>query len=144
MEIKKLKENLQRDLTSLGYNLYDVSYSKSEGILHVIIDKEMDLKEIEELSKKVSKIMDMYDEDMDEYLLDVCSVGIEKPIKDEEEFKKAVGFYIYVKTKELKVYGDLKSFENGVITLNTMEKNLNKEIKIDYEEVKNARYAVKF
>jgi len=144
MEIKELKDNLTRDLTSLGYKLYDLTYSKSDNTLHVIVDKQMDLNEIEELSKKVSSIMDLYDENMDPYLLDVCSVGIERPITNEDELKEAIGSYIFVKTKELKVTGDLKSFENGVITLSTKDKNLNKDIKINYDEVKNVRYAVKF
>ena len=144
MNTKELKENLKRDLTCLGYELYDVTYSKSDNILHVIIDKNMDLKEIESISKKVSKIMDLYDEDMDEYLLDVSSIGIERPIKTEDEVKKAVGSYIYVKTKELKIYGTLKSFKDNELCLVTKEKNLNKEVKINYADVKNMRYAVEF
>ena len=144
MELKKLKEDLNRDLKSLGYDLYDVTYSKKDRILQILIDKKMDLKEVESLSKKVSSIMDLYDEDMDEYLLDVSSVGVERPIRNEEELKKAVGSYVYVKTKELKVYGDLKSFEDGMITLDTAEKNIHKEVKIAFADIRNMRYAVKF
>ena len=144
MNTKELKENLKRDLTCLGYELYDVSYSKSDNILHVVIDKNMDLKEIESISKKVSKIMDLYDEDMDEYLLDVSSVGIERPINNEEEIKKAIGSYVFVKTKELKQYGTLKDFKDNVLVLETKDKNLKKEVKINYADVKNMRYAVEF
>ncbi len=144
MEIKELKENLQRDLKSLGYVLYDVSYEKKNRILHVTIDKQMDLNEVEELSRKVSSIMDMYDQDMEEYLLDVSSVGIEREIRNQDELKAAVGSYIYVKTKELKVYGDLVEFDGEVLTLNTKEKNINKTLKINYKDIKFVRYAYKF
>ena len=144
MELKQLKKDLGRDLKSLGYDLYDVTYSKKDRILQVLIDKEMDLKEIESLSKKVSSIMDLYDQDMEEYLLDVSSVGIERPIRNEEELRKAVGSYIYVMTKELKVYGDLRGYEDGVLILETAEKNIRKEVKIAYDDVKNVRYAVRF
>lgn len=144
MEIKELKENLTRDLTSLGYVLYDLSYEKKNRILHVVIDKQMDLNEVSELSRKVSSIMDLYDEDMDEYLLDVCSVGIEKEIRSKEELLAAVGSYIYVKTKELKVNGDLVEFKDDVLTLETKEKNITKTIKINYNDVKFVRYAYKF
>ena len=144
MEIKELKENLQRDLKSLGYVLYDVSYEKKNRILHVTIDKQMDLNEVEELSRKVSSIMDMYDQDMEEYLLDVSSVGIEREIRNQEELKAAVGSYIYVKTKELKVYGDLVEFDGEVLTLKTKEKNINKTLKINYKDIKFVRYAYKF
>lgn len=144
MEIKELKENLQRDLKSLGYVLYDVSYEKKNRILHVTIDKQMDLNEVEELSRKVSSIMDMYDQDMEEYLLDVSSVGIERKIRNQDELKAAIGSYIYVKTKELKVNGDLVDFDGEVLTLNTKEKNINKTLKINYKDIKFVRYAYKF
>lgn len=144
MEIKELKENLQRDLKSLGYVLYDVSYEKKNRILHVTIDKQMDLNEVEELSRKVSSIMDMYDQDMEEYLLDVSSVGIEREIRNQDELKAAIGYYIYVKTKELKVNGDLVDFDGEVLTLNTKEKNINKTLKINYKDIKFVRYAYKF
>ncbi len=144
MEIKELKENLQRDLKSLGYVLYDVSYEKKNRILHVTIDKQMDLNEVEELSRKVSSIMDMYDQDMEEYLLDVSSVGIEREIRNQDELKAAIGSYIYVKTKELKVNGDLVDFDGEVLTLNTKEKNINKTLKINYKDIKFVRYAYKF
>ncbi len=144
MEIKELKQNLERDLKSLGYVLYDVTYEKKNKILHVTIDKQMDLNEVEELSRKVSSIMDLYDEDMEEYLLDVSSVGIEREIRNADELKQAIGSYIYVKTKELKVYGDLKEFDGETLTLVTKEKNINKTLKINYKDIKFVRYAYKF
>ncbi|MBR0461121.1 MAG: hypothetical protein IJJ00_00170 [Erysipelotrichaceae bacterium] len=144
MKTAALKENLKRDLISLGYELYDVTYSKKDKILQVLIDKKMDLKEIESLSKKVSKIMDLYDEDMDEYILDVGSVGIERPIRDREELKAAEGSYIYVKTKEEKIYGTLVSFDEDVLTLSVKDKNIAKEMSLNYEDIKNVRYAVEF
>lgn len=144
MEIEKLKDNLKRDLKSLGYDLYDVYYQKKDNILSVIVDKQMDLNEVEELSKKVSSIMDLYDEDMDEYLLDVSSVGIEREIRDKKELEKAIGSYIYVKTKELKVYGDLLEFKDDVLTLETKDKNITKKVNINYSDIKFVRYAVKF
>ncbi len=144
MKISDLKENLQRDLKCLGYELYDVSYSKKDRILQVLIDKNMDLKEIESLSKKVSKIMDLYDEDMDEYLLDVSSVGIERPIRGREELKKAIGSYIHVKTKEDRIYGTLISFDDDLLKLSTKEKNVTREMTVAYEDIRNVRYAVEF
>ena len=144
MDLKKLKEDLKKDLDDIGYSLYDLSYEKKDSILHVTIDKPMDLNEIEDLSKKVSLIMDKYDEDMDEYLLDVSSVGIERPIRSKEELEGAKGSYIYVKTKDFKVYGDLVDFKDDILTLNTKDKNINKTLKINYDELKFVRYAVKF
>ena len=144
MEIKELKEKLGNDLLSLGYKLYDCYFEKKENILHVVIDAKMDMNQIEDLSKKVSQIMDLYDGDMDEYMLDVSTVGIEKEIRSIDELKEAVGSYIYVKTKELKVYGDLEGFDGNVLTLKTKDKNITKTVKVNYSDVKYVRYAVKF
>lgn len=144
MEIKELKEKLGNDLLSLGYKLYDCYFEKKEHILHVVIDAKMDMNQIEDLSKKVSQIMDLYDGDMDEYMLDVSTVGIEKEIRSEDELKEAVGSYIYVKTKELKAYGDLESFDGNILTLKTKDKNITKTVKVNYSDVKYVRYAVKF
>ncbi len=144
MEIKELKEKLGNDLLNLGYKLYDCYFEKKEHILHVVIDAKMDMNQIEELSKKVSQIMDLYDGDMDEYMLDVSTVGIEKEIRNLDELKDAIGSYIYVKTKELKVYGDLESLEGNILTLKTKDKNITKTVKVDYSNVKYVRYAVKF
>lgn len=144
MEIKDLKEKLGNDLLSLGYKLYDCYFEKKENILHVVIDAQMDMNQIEELSRKVSEIMDLYDSDMDEYMLDVSTVGIEKEIRNEDELKDAIGSYIYVKSKEVKVYGDLLDFDGNILTMTTKDKNITKTIKIDYSSVKYVRYAVKF
>ena len=144
MEIKELKEKLGNDLLSLGYKLYDCYFEKKENILHVVIDAKMDMNQIEELSKKVSEIMDLYDSDMDEYMLDVSTVGIEKEIRSIDELKEAVGSYIYVKTKQLKVYGDLENFDGNILTLKTKDKNITKTVKVNYSDVKYVRYAVKF
>lgn len=144
MDLKALKKNLKEELKSLGYELYDVSYSKKDNILHVEVDKSMDLIEIEDLSKKVSKIMDKYDDELDEYLLDVSSVGLERPIRNEEELNKAVGSYIYVKTNKVEIYGSLKSFNEGILIIKHKEKNLSVESAINYKDIKKVRYAVKF
>lgn len=144
MDLKALKKNLKEELKNLGYELYDVSYSKKDNILHVEVDKSMDLIEIEDLSKKVSKIMDKYDDELDEYLLDVSSVGLERPIRNEEELNKAVGSYIYVKTNKVEIYGSLKSFNEGILIIKHKEKNLSVESAINYKDIKKVRYAVKF
>ncbi len=144
MELKKLKESLKRDLLSLGYDLYDVSFSKKDNTLQILVDKTMDLKEVESLSKKLSKIMDMYDEDMEEYILDVSSVGIERPIRDKEELKNAIGSYIFVKTKDNRIYAHLKAFDGTVLKLEVKEKNIKKNITLNYDEIKLVRYAVEF
>ena len=99
MEIKDLNEKLAYELDLLGYKLYECYYEKKNNILHVSIDASLDMNEIEEISKKVSEIMDKYDGDMDAYMLDESSCGIEKKIRNADELKEAICSYIHVKCK---------------------------------------------
>lgn len=144
MKIDELKKSLKRDLKSLGYVLYDVSFDKGNNILQILIDKKMDLKEIEDLSKKLSKIMDLYDEEFDQYILDVSSVGLERPIKSKEELNKAIDSYIYVKTKELKINAYLREFDGETLKLEKLDKNIKKNVEIKYDDIKQIHYAVDF
>lgn len=144
MEIKELKEKLADELNGLGYKLYDCYFEKKNNILHVIIDASFDMSQIEEASKKVSEIMDKYDKDMDAYMLDVSTCGIEKKIRNADELKEAIGSYIHVSGKGFKYDGDLLDFDGTVIALKIKDKNISKTININYSDVKAVRYAVKF
>ena len=65
-------------------------------------------------------------------------------MNNEEELLKAVGSYIYVKTKEDEYNGDLDAYEDGILHLSLKDKNRIRKIQIDYKDVKKVRYAVRF
>lgn len=144
MDLNKLREVLAKDVENMGYHLYSLEFQKKDNILEVLIDESLDLDGISALSEKISAVMDNYDEDFGNYLLDVSSVGVERPIRNEEEAAKAVGSYVHVKTKAFEMDGTLKSFDGGVLVLEYMDKNIRKKVSIDYKDVKLLRYAVKF
>ena len=144
MEIKELEKKLAYELDLVGYKLYECYYEKKNNILHVVIDASLDLNKIEECSKKVSEIMDKYDKDMDSYLLDVSTCGIEKKIRNMEELKQAIGSYIHIKGKDFEYDGDLLAFDGLVLNLAVKKKNISKIIKVNYSDIKTMRYAYKF
>lgn len=144
MELAKIKGSLSKDLLELGYHLYSLKYDKKEKILEVLIDETLDLKQIEQLSEKVSSLMDKYDEEFDQYLLDVASAGAERAIRDEEEIKKAIGQYVHLKTKDFEKDGYLQDYKNKTITFSYLDKTRKIKIEINYSDVKELRYAVKF
>ena len=110
-----------------------------------MLDERLDMNELEEVSNKISEYLDKYADDFDDnYILDVSTVGIERPIRNEEELSKAVGEYIYVKTKDNEYYGDLKEFADGIIKLETKDKTRTVSVSIEYSKTKFVRYAVKF
>ena len=69
---------------------------------------------------------------------------MERPIRNEEEVRDAVGEYIYVKTKDNEYYGTLTSFNNGMMNLKVKDKTREKDVSIEYSKTKKVRYAVKF
>ena len=144
MEVNTFKEALSKDIESVGYHLYSLTYKKKDNILEVLIDESLDLDGISRLSELISGFMDKYDEDFDEYLLDVSCAGCECRIRNEDELRRAVGEYVHIKTREFEEDGYLKSFENGKVTVEYMDKTRKKAVTVNYDDIKMIRYAVKF
>lgn len=145
MNLEKIKEDLTKYLNDKGFKLFEASYQKNDSIFSILLDNKLNMEEIEKISEELSVFMDKYDEDFPQnYFLDVSCVGAEKPIRNIEELNNAIGEYIFVKTKDKECYGVLKCFENNILTLLTKDKNRDKQVMIDYADVKKVRYAVKF
>ena len=144
MEVNTFKEALSKDIESVGYHLYSLTYKKKDNILEVLIDESLDLDGISRLSELISGFMDKYDKDFDEYLLDVSCAGCERRIRNEDERRRAVGEYVHIKTREFEEDGYLKSFENGKVTVEYMDKTRKKAVTVNYDDIKMIRYAVKF
>ena len=144
MEVNTFKEALSKDIESVGYHLYSLTYKKKYNILEVLIDESLDLDGISRLSELISGFMDKYDKDFDEYLLDVSCAGCERRIRNEDELRRAVGEYVHIKTREFEEDGYLKSFENGKVTVEYMDKTRKKAVTVNYDDIKMIRYAVKF
>lgn len=144
MEVNTFKEALAKDIESVGYHLYSLSYKKKDNILEVLIDESLDLDGISKLSELISGFMDKYDKDFDEYLLDVSCAGCERKIRNREELARAAGEYVHIKTREFEEDGYLKSFENDKVTVEYMDKTRKKTVTVNYDDIKMIRYAVKF
>ena len=144
MEVNTFKEALSKDIESVGYHLYSLTYKKKDNILEVLIDESLDLDGISRLSELISGFMDKYDKDFDEYLLDVSCAGCERRIRNEDELRRAVGESVHIKTREFEADGYLKSFENGKVTVEYMDKTRKKAVTVNYDDIKMIRYAVKF
>ena len=143
MNLKEISKNLSNDIEKVGYHLLDLKFNKSENILCVIIDESLDLNEIETLSRKISKFMDKYDESFNNYILDVCSAGIERPIKTLDEVKKNVGEYVNIKTDKKTIEGTIKKVNGNIITVEYMNKNIKKVEDVNFTKIKKIRKAVK-
>ena len=136
------------------YELVDVEYGKMGGdyILSIFVDKEggISLQDTADLSEGISPILDTIKPDPfpEQYMLEVTSPGLERPLKTADAVEKAVGKYIHVKLYQaidkIKVFeGTLLSFDGTDLIMEYMDKTRKKEVTIPYQTVAKARLAVK-
>ena len=145
MNTEKIRNVLNEFVSQKQMKLFDVSFSKKDTTLTILLDEKLNMDELETISNEISQFLDQYEDEFEgNYFLDVSTVGVERPIRNEEELKNALGEYIYVKTKENEYYGTLTSFNEGIMNLKVKEKTKEKDVSVDYAKTKKVRYAVKF
>lgn len=109
-----------------GCSLWDVEYVRegSERFLRVYIDKEggVSIDDCEAIARAMDPILDEKDPIAESYHFEVCSAGLERPLKRPGDFEKFMGSPVLVKLyrprnglKELP--GILRGYDNGTITL---------------------------
>lgn len=133
--------------------LVDVEYVKEgkDWFLRVFIDKEtgVDIEECGVVSEKLSEKLDEVDPITQNYFLEVSSPGAERPLKKEQDFLKAVGKHVNIKTYEpiensKEFEGKLLNYDSKEVTLSIKIKTRTKEIVIPTEKIAKARLAVVF
>ncbi|MDF7639069.1 ribosome maturation factor RimP [Lactobacillus sp. ESL0791] len=136
--------------------LVAIEYVKEKGknYLRIYVDRQpngIDMDEIASLSELISEKLDTLDPDPlpDPYILEVSSPGIERPIKTESDWQKALDNYIHVglyqKIDGKKMYeGTLKSYNDDQIELEIKIKTKRKKIIIPHKLIANIRFAVEF
>lgn len=144
---KKLKKIAGKVAQSEGLKLYWLDY-KREGEkwkVSVFLDKKEDQERInfDQLEKVNRKLGPKLDEIIDHsYILEVSSPGVERFLKTDEHFKKAVGQPIQVNTYspvegKKRIQGKLKDI-NNCIKLETERE----EVKIPKESIASAKMIV--
>lgn len=125
--ISEAREIVEPYAKQLGLEIWDVRYLKEGSIwyLRIFIEKEngVDINDCENLSRAIDKELDEKDIIDQEYILEVCSPGLERELILDEHFLKFIGSDIMVKMirpiegigKEFK--GKLKSYNDGLVTI---------------------------
>ena len=118
------------------YELVDIEYEKLGGDYV--------------LSEIISPLLDTIQPDPfpDQYMLEVSSPGLERPLKTKEALTNAVGQYInvslYKAIDKIKIFqGDLVAFDGETLTIDYLDKTRHKTVEIPYQTVAKARLAVK-
>ena len=104
-----------------GFELVDVEYVKEGGTwyLRAYIDKPggINVDDCEVVSRRLSDILDEKD-----YILEVSSPGLGRPLKKEKDFKRSLGEEVDVRTyrmieKQKEFTGLLKDYDDATVTI---------------------------
>lgn len=134
--------------------MVDIEYDKmgNDYVLSILIDKAsgITVEDTAELTELISPLLDTISPDPfpDQYMLEVSSPGLERPLKTAESLKAAVGSYInvslYRAIDKVKVFqGDLVAFDGDTLTIDYLDKTRHRTVEIPYQAVAKARLAVK-
>ena len=125
----KTEELLQPLVDAHGFELVDVEYVKEAGnwYLRAYIDKEngITVDDCEEVSRALSDLLDEEDFISENYILEVSSPGLGRPLKKEKDFVRSMGKDVDVRlyrqlNKQKEFTGALSAYDENTVTL-TME-----------------------
>ena len=145
-----IEEIVQPIVDAKNFEIVDIEYVKEAGeyYLRVYLDKEggISLSDCESVSRELSEILDVKDPIKDNYFLEVCSPGLDRPLKKEKDFIRYAGYDV-----EIKLYKPLngtKQLEGELIGL-TEDKKIkvvidNNEVEFDKKDIALIKLAVKF
>ena len=122
-------------------------------IVFTIDDPETFILDIDEVASINEEILDAINDLIpDGYYLEVSSLGAERELITDEDYKRAINQYIYVSTYQKvenasnlkEFYGYLKSYDDEKIIIDAIIKTRTKEIIITRSNIAKIRLAVNF
>ena len=144
-EAKEIVEKSINDtVVSLDHEVVEIKYSKEYGKYNLTVyiwsKNGVDLNSCETIHNALSDSLDKYEELFpEEYVLNVSSSGLDRPIVSMDDFRRAIGTEIEVKHDKTKHHGILLSYTENDFVIRTTDKNP-KEIKLTKENVKIQPY----
>lgn len=132
-----------------GCTLWDVEYVKEAGTwyLRILLDKEggVDILDCEEISRKVSDLLDEADPIEGSYTFEVSSAGCERPLKRPSDFARFMGSPVTVRLYQnldgrKEFAGTLRGYDDGAVTIEVG----GKELRFEKNQVALCRLRVEF
>jgi ribosome maturation factor RimP len=101
--LDRITELVEPSLRQLGVELYDAEWAARghTHVLRLLIDKPegVDLDDCARVSNAVSAVLDAYDPIEDRYELEVSSPGAERPLRNQQDWERALGKRVNVRFK---------------------------------------------
>ncbi len=147
--VERVKEYSEKLASKLGVEIFDVQFLRGTSgyTLRVYLDKEnLTLDDCATFSKELSKWLDGEDFISQSYNLEVSSPGLNRPLRNLDDFKKYIGKKCKIELHKKdasgrKIYtGYIKSVEDDKVFLD-MKKE---EVSICYADIKKANLEYEF
>ncbi|MBR3357642.1 MAG: ribosome maturation factor RimP [Solobacterium sp.] len=151
--IEQLTELFQPVLDACDVVLYELKWlGGKEATLQVSIMKQdgtMDLDTCASVSEKLSDLLDAEDPIDEEYVLEVCSPGAEREIRDRSELDRMTGAYVYMKLAEpvkkmSEITGEITAVTDSTITVEYKDKAVKRTAEVERANIAFIRMAVRF
>ena len=122
----KTEQLIQPLIDANNFELVDVEFVKegSDWYLRVYIDKDggITVDDCELISRAFNEILDRVDYISEQYIFEVSSPGLMRPLKKEKDYKRSVGKLIYIKLykpvdKCKEFTGVLDSYDKDTVTI---------------------------
>ena len=146
MNIEKIKLLIDEHIKKKPFVLYDLKETTifDTHALEILIDNEKGPISTEDITFVHQFLLTLPDEVIpDTLMIEVSSVGVERPLEYLSDYEKAIGRYIFVTSDYYKGYGTLQAVNEQKITIQYQEKTKQKTIQIPLQAISNARRAVK-
>lgn len=140
----QISEIIEPVAESLGFELIRVTYGGGrKPTLQIMAERPdgtMSVDDCATLSREVSLLLDVEDPLPGEYLLEVSSPGVDRPLTRPKDFERWVGFEAKVELaiqldSRRRFRGKILSFENDIIELKTDEGTFD----LNYSDVSKAK-----
>jgi ribosome maturation factor RimP len=146
---EQVADLVESSLEEMGFELVDVEYLSRHGkwVLRLYIDKEggVTLDDCARVSREIGDLIDVKDIIIHEYVLEVSSPGLDRPLKKEKDLKYAIGKKIKVKTAapvegRRNYTGYLRNFQEGILYMELESGQVN----LPWKEVDKANLVYEF
>ncbi len=121
-----VREIVEPTINELGYDIWDVTYSKigADWHLEITIDKEdgIFIEDCEKVHRAIDPILDEKDPIEGFYYLEVSSPGIERELRTDKHIELSIGQRVEAKLFAAKdgrksIAGTLTSYSDGKVTI---------------------------
>ncbi|WP_448587488.1 ribosome maturation factor RimP [Thermocrinis sp.] len=125
----KVKEMVVPVVKKMGYKLFDVEFKPERGwVLRIIVDREggITVGDCEEISKRISALLDVEDVIPVSYMLEVSSPGLTRELTKSEHFEFFLGRLVRVILREpienkREIFGYIQEVREGLVILKSKE-----------------------